>query len=155
MRRKRLKITCPPTFTGWSTQRNAMFSGVFSCWRWENAFLSAIHRIQIFQCIFKLLPSDYHAENGIYSYIHRRFTPLTTWKSIDMFIIHTCFGKALFSLMKKKTKKKNNNNKKSHIVSPEYAGLNQTNYSVQTFECSCLLLQRIVYDQMEEKLSNK
>ena len=113
MRRKRLKITCPPTFTGWSTQRNAMFSGVFSCWRWENAFLSAIHRIQIFQCIFKLLPSDYHAENGIYSYIHRRFTPLTTWKSIDMFIIHTCFGKALFSLMKKKTKKKTTTTKKA------------------------------------------
>ena len=57
--------------------------------------------------------------------------------------------------MKKKNKKKNNNNKKSHIVSLEYAGLNQTNYSVQTFECSCLLLQRIVHDQMEEKLSNK
>ena len=57
--------------------------------------------------------------------------------------------------MKKKNKKNNNNNKNSHIVSPEYAGLNQTNYSVQTFECSCLLLQRIVYDQMEEKLSNK
>ena len=44
------------------------------------------------------------------------------------------------------------NEKNSHTVSPEYAGLNQTNYSVQTFECSCLLLQRIVYDQMEEKL---
>ena len=116
--------------------------------------LSAIHRIQLFQCMFKLLPSDYHAKNGIYSYIHRRFTPLTTWTSIDMFIIHICFGEALFSLMKKKTKK-NNNNKNSHIVSPEYAGLNQTNYSVQTFECSCLLLQRIVHDQMEEKLSNK
>ena len=31
----------------------------------------------------------------------------------------------------------------------------QTNYGVQTIECSCLLLQSIVYDQMEEKLSNK
>ena len=56
---------------------------------------------------------------------------------------------------KKKKQKNNNNNKKSHIVSLEYAGLNQTNYSMQTIECSCLLLQRIVYDQMEEKLSNK
>ena len=73
-----------------------------------------------------------------------------------MFIIHICSGETLFSLMKKKNQKNNNNNNKnSHIVSPEYAGLNQTNYSVQTFECSCLLLQRIVYDQMEEKLSNK
>ena len=31
----------------------------------------------------------------------------------------------------------------------------QKNYGVQTIECSCLLLQSIVYDQMEEKLSNK
>ena len=59
-------------------------------------------------------------------------------------------------MKKTKTKKSNNNNNKnSHIVSPEYAGLNQTSYGVQTFECSCLLLQSIVYDQMEEKLSNK
>ena len=83
-----------------------MFSGVFSCWRWENALLSAIHRIQLFQRIFKYLPFDYRAKNGIYSYIYRCFTPLTTWTSIDMFIIHICFGKALFSLMKKKKTKK-------------------------------------------------
>ena len=72
-----------------------------------------------------------------------------------MFIIHIFFGETLFFVDEKKTKNNSNNNKNSHIVSPEYAGLNQTNYSVQTFECSCLLLQRIVYDQMEEKLSNK
>ena len=65
-------------------------------------------------------------------------------------IIHICFGEALFSLMRKKKKKKN-----SHTVSPEYAGLHQTNYGLQTTECSCLLLQIIVYDQMEEKLSKK
>ena len=88
-------------------QRKEMrcFLAFFSCWRLENALLSAIHRIQLFQCIFKLLPFDYRAKNGIYSYIHRRFTPLTTWTSIDMFIIHICFGEALFSLMKKKTTK--------------------------------------------------
>ena len=42
-------------------------------------------------------------KNGIYSYIHRCFTPLTTWTPIDMFIIHICFDEAFFSLMKKKT----------------------------------------------------
>ena len=83
-----------------------MFSGVFSCWRWENALLSAIHRIQLFPRIFKYLPFDYRAKNDIYSYIYWCFTPLTTWTSIDMFIIHTCFGEPLFSLMKKKNKKK-------------------------------------------------
>ena len=41
-------------------------------------------------------------KNGIYSYIHRCFTPLTTWTPIDMFIIHICFDEAFFSLMKKK-----------------------------------------------------
>ena len=102
--------------------------------------LSAIHRIQLFPRIFKYLPFDYRAKNDIYSYIYWCFTPLTTWTSIDMFIIHTCFGEALFSLMKKKTKKQQEQ---------------QTNHGVQTIECSCLLLQSIVYDQMEEKLSNK
>ena len=43
----------------------------------------------------------------------------------------------------KKTKKNNNKNN------------NNKNYGVQTIECSCFLLQSIVYDQMEEKLSNK
>ena len=81
------------------------FLAFFSCWRWESALLSAIHRIQLFPRIFKYLPFDYRAKNGIYSYIYWCFTPLTTWTSIDMFIIHTCFGEALFSLMKKKTKK--------------------------------------------------
>ena len=90
-----------------------MFSGVFSCWRWENALLSAIHRIQLFPRIFKYLPFDYRAKNGIYSYIYRCFTPLTTWTSIDMFIIHICFGEALFSLMKKKTKKTTTTTKKA------------------------------------------
>ena len=42
-------------------------------------------------------------KNGIYSYIHRCFTPLTTWTPIDMFIIHIYFDEAFFSLMKKKT----------------------------------------------------
>ena len=71
-------------------------------------------------------------------------------------IIHICFGEALFSLMKKKQQKnKKQKQKNSHTVSPEYAGLHQTNYGVQTTECSCLLLQSIVYDQMEEKLSKK
>ena len=41
-----------------------------------------------------------------------------------------------------------------HTVSPEYAGSHQTNYGVQTTECIYLSLQSIVYDQMEEKLSN-
>ena len=57
-------------------------------------------------------------KNGIYSYIHRCFTPLTTWTPIDMFIIHICFDEAFFSLMKKKNN--NNNNKNSHTVS-EYS----------------------------------
>ena len=95
-----------------------MFSGVFSCWRWENALLSAIHRIQLFPRIFKYLPFDYRAKNDIYSYIYWCFTPLTTWTSIDMFIIHTCFGEALFSLMKKKNKKNNNNNKQIMACKP-------------------------------------
>ena len=64
-----------------------------------------------------------------FSYIHRCFTPLTIWTSINMFIVRICFGKALFSLMKKKQNKEN-----SHTVSPEYAGLHQTNYGVQTTE---------------------
>ena len=42
----------------------------------------------------------------------------------------------------KKNKKNNNKNKNK-------------NYGVQTIESSCLLLRSIVYDQMEEKLSNK
>ena len=57
------------------------------------------------------------------------------------------FGETIFSLIKKK--------KNSHTVSPEYAGLQQTKYGGLTFECSCLLLQSIVYDQMEKKLSNR
>ena len=68
-----------------------------------------------------------------FSYIHRCFTPLTIWTSIDVFIVRICFVKALFSLMEKKQNKEN-----SHTVSPEYAGLHQTNYGVQTIECSCL-----------------
>ena len=44
--------------------------------------------------------------------------------------------------------------KNSHTISAEYASLHQTNYSRWTFKCSCLLLPSIVYDQMEEKLSN-
>ena len=67
-----------------------------------------------------------------------------------MFIIHICFGEALFSLMEKKKQTKTN----GHTVSPEYAGLHQTNYGVQTTKCICLSLQSIVYDQIEEKLSN-
>ena len=79
------------------------------------------YRIQLFQCIFKLFPFDYRAKNGIYSYIHRRFTPLTTWTSIDMFIIHIYFGEALFSLMKKKTKKNQQQQQKQpHRFNKQY-----------------------------------
>ena len=101
-------------------QRKEMrcFLAFFSCWRWENALLSAIHRIQLFPRIFKYLPFDYRAKKGIYSYIYRCFTPLTTWISLDMFNINICFGEALFSLMKKKTKKNNNNNKQIMACKP-------------------------------------
>ena len=50
--------------------------------------------------------------------------------------------------------KKKQTKTNGHTVSPEYAGLHQTNYGVQTTECICLSLQSIVYDQMQEKLSN-
>ena len=110
-----------------------MFSGVFHLFALRNASISAIHLMRLFPRNFKWLPLDYHAKNGIYSDIHRCFTPLTIWTSIDMFIVCICFGKALFSLMKKKQNKEN-----SHTVSPEYAGLHQTNYGVQTIKCSCL-----------------
>ena len=50
-------------------------------------------RMQLFPRIFTKLPFDYRAKNGIYSYIHRCFTPLAIWTSINMFIIHIlCFG---------------------------------------------------------------
>ena len=84
--------------------------------------------MQLFPRNFKWLPFDYRAKKlFFFSYIYRCFTPLTIWTSINMFIVRICFGKALFSLMKKKQNKEN-----SHTVSPEYAGLHQTNYGVQT-----------------------
>ena len=50
-------------------------------------------RMQLFPRIFTKLPFDYRAKNGIDSYIHRCFTPLAIWTSINMFIIHIlCFG---------------------------------------------------------------
>ena len=63
-------------------------------------------RTRLFTRIFTKLPIDYRAENGIYSHIHRRFTPLTIRTSIDMFIVHMCFGEALFSSIKKTKKQK-------------------------------------------------
>ena len=83
--------------------------------------------MRLFTRIFTKLPIDYRAENGIYSHIHRCFTPLTIWTSIDMFIVHMCFGEALFSSIKKTNKQTNKN---SHTISPEYAGLHHTNYGV-------------------------
>ena len=81
------------------------FLAFFTCLRWENASISAIHLMRLFPRNFKWLPLDYRAKNGIYSYIHRCFTPLTIWTSIDMFIVRICFGEALFSLMKKQKQK--------------------------------------------------
>ena len=37
--------------------------------------------MQLFPRIFSYLPFDYRTQNGIYSYIHRCFTPLTIWTS--------------------------------------------------------------------------
>ena len=61
------------------------FLAFFTCLRWENASISAIHLMRLFPRNFKWLPLDYRAKNGIYSYIHRCFTPITIWTSIDMF----------------------------------------------------------------------
>ena len=61
------------------------FLAFFTCLRWENASISAIHLMRLFPRNFKWLPLDYRANNGIYSYIHRCFTPITIWTSIDMF----------------------------------------------------------------------
>ena len=97
--------------------------------------------MRLFPRNFKWLPLDYRAKNGIYSDIHRCFTPLTIWTSIDMFIVRICFSEALFSLMKKKKQIKK-------TATWRFGG-------VQTIECNCLLFQSIVYNQMEEKLSNK
>ena len=69
-------------------------------------------RTRLFTRIFTKLPIDYRAENGIYSHIHRRFTPLTIRTSIDMFIVHMCFGEALFSSIKKN--KQTNKQKQPH-----------------------------------------
>ena len=69
-------------------------------------------RMRLFTRIFTKLPIDYRAENGIYSHIHRCFTPLTIWTSIDMFIVHMCFGEAFFSSIKKQT------NKQTKIATP-------------------------------------
>ena len=61
------------------------FLAFFTCLRWENASISAIHLMRLFPRNFKWLPLDYRANNGIYSYIHRCFTPITIWTFIDMF----------------------------------------------------------------------
>ena len=117
MRRKHLKTTCLPR------RKKRMFSGVFLLFalRKRVAISSGCRSIIVQKIVF------------FFPYIHRCFTPLTIWISINMFIVRICFGKALFSLMKKKQNKEN-----SHTVSPEYAGLHQTNYGVQTIKCSCL-----------------
>ena len=52
------------------------------------------------------------------------------------------FGEAIFFVDEKNT----------YTVSPEFSGLHQINYGGQTFECSCLLLPSIVYDQMGKKI---
>ena len=46
--------------------------------------------MQLFPRNFKWLLLDYRAKNDIYSDIHRCFTPLTIWTSIDMFIVRIC-----------------------------------------------------------------
>ena len=61
------------------------FLAFFTCLRWENASISAIHLMRLFPRNFKWLPFDYRAKNGIYSSIHRCFTPITIWTPIDMF----------------------------------------------------------------------
>ena len=57
MRRKRLKTTCLPR------RKKKCFLAFFSCLRWENASLSAIHLMQLFPRNFKWLPFDYRAKN--------------------------------------------------------------------------------------------
>ena len=69
-----------------------------------------------------------------FSYIHRCFTPLTIWTSIDMFIVRICFGKALFSLMKKKTKQRKQPHRFTRVCRFASNKLWRANHS----ECSCL-----------------
>ena len=44
-------------------KKKECFLAFFSCLRWENASLSAIHLMQLFPRNFKWLPFDYRAEN--------------------------------------------------------------------------------------------
>ena len=116
-------------------KKKECFLAFFSCLRWENASLSAIHLMQLFPRNFKWLPFDYRAKKlFFFSYIHRCFTPLTIWTSINMFIVRICFGKALFSLMKKKTKQRKQPHRFTRVCRFASNKLWRANHS----ECSCL-----------------
>ena len=93
MRRKHLITTCRPTFTVILKKCDVFWRLLAVCVEKACCYRRFTTRMQLFPRIFTKLPFDYRAKNGIYSYIHRCFTPLAIWTSMNMFIIHIlCFG---------------------------------------------------------------